>query len=390
MKKKVVIAGVVVAAIAVVAGLSLSRGKQTEEETLIPVVNVENPQTGSIELYRSLVGKVEPSDVVYIYPKAAGEITDVFVKAGDMVQEGQPICKIDTKQVEAARLQMESAQQAMNDANTNLNRQQALFAAGDIASVAFEQAQTQAKNAQISYDSAKLNYDYQVEFANVTAPISGKVETCNIEVHDNVASQVLLAVISGAGSKSITFSVPEKVVTELHVGDPISVDKNGTDYQGTINEVSSMIDDSTGLFKVKASVENGDALPTGSTTKLSVISDRADNVLTIPVDAVYYSGGDAYVYTYDNGTVHYVPVEVGLYDSEKAQILSGINASDEVITTWSSELYEGSQVQKADPSAAASIDSESDAQNAEGGAADGAQTAENAESTESAAETKGN
>ena len=344
MKKKVVIAGVVVAVIAVAAGISAMRKKPVEEETLIPVVNVENPQMGSIELYRSLVGKVEPSDVVYIYPKAAGEITDVFVKAGDMVQEGQPICKIDTKQVEAARLQMESAQQAMNDANTNLGRQQALFAAGDIASVAFEQAQTQAKNAQIAYDSAKLNYDYQVEFANVTAPISGKVETCNIEVHDNVASQVLLAVISGAGSKSITFSVPEKVVTELHVGDPISVDKNGTDYQGTINEVSSMIDDSTGLFKVKASVENGDALPTGSTTKLSVISDRADNVLTIPVDAVYYSGGDAYVYTYDNGTVHYVPVEVGLYDSKKAQILSGINASDEVITTWSSELYDGAEV----------------------------------------------
>lgn len=387
MKKKVVIAGVVVAVIAVAAGISAMRKKPVEEEALIPVVNVENPQMGSIELYRSLVGKVEPSDVVYIYPKAAGEITDVFVKAGDMVQEGQPICKIDTKQVEAARLQMESAQQAMNDANTNLGRQQALFAAGDIASVAFEQAQTQAKNAQIAYDSAKLNYDYQVEFANVTAPISGKVETCNIEVHDNVASQVLLAVISGAGSKSITFSVPEKVVTELHVGDSISVDKNGTDYQGTINEVSSMIDDSTGLFKVKASVENGDALPTGSTTKLSVISDRADNVLTIPVDAVYYSGGDAYVYTYDNGTVHYVPVEVGLYDSQKAQILSGINASDEVITTWSSELYEGSQVQKADPNAAA------DTQEADASAETSAdaQSADNAESTEaSGEETSGN
>ena len=401
MKKKVVIAGVVVAVIAVAAGISAMRKKPVEEEALIPVVNVENPQMGSIELYRSLVGKVEPSDVVYIYPKAAGEITDVFVKAGDMVQEGQPICKIDTKQVEAARftemeipseyprgnIMAESAQQAMNDANTNLGRQQALFAAGDIASVAFEQAQTQAKNAQIAYDSAKLNYDYQVEFANVTAPISGKVETCNIEVHDNVASQVLLAVISGAGSKSITFSVPEKVVTELHVGDPISVDKNGTDYQGTINEVSSMIDDSTGLFKVKASVENGDALPTGSTTKLSVISDRADNVLTIPVDAVYYSGGDAYVYTYDNGTVHYVPVEVGLYDSQKAQILSGINASDEVITTWSSELYEGSQVQKADPNAAA----DTQAADASAETSADAQSADNAESTEaSGEETSGN
>jgi len=82
MKKKVVIAGVVVAVIAVAAGISAMRKKPVEEEALIPVVNVENPQMGSIELYRSLVGKVEPSDVVYIYPKAAGEITDVFVKAG--------------------------------------------------------------------------------------------------------------------------------------------------------------------------------------------------------------------------------------------------------------------------------------------------------------------
>lgn len=354
MKKKAVIAGAaVVLVIAAVAGIVVKRNQVTTEETLIPVVNAENPQLGSIELYRSLVGKVEPSDVVYIYPKAAGEITDVFVKAGDMVTEGQMICKIDTKQVDAARLQMEAAQQSLSDANTNLARQQALFAAGDIASVAFEQAQTQAKNAQINYDSAKLNYDYQVEFANVTAPISGKVESCDIEVHDNVASQVLLAVISGEGSKSITFSVPEKIVGQLHVGDGITVDKDGSEYQGTINEVSSMVDDSTGLFKIKASVDNGDALPTGSAVKLSVVSDRAENVLTVPVDAVYYSGGDAYVYTSEEGTVHRVPVEVGIYDAKKAEIRSGLNASDEVITTWSSELYEGSKVQIAEENAGA-------------------------------------
>lgn len=352
MKKKAVIAGAaVVFVIAAVAGIVVKRNQVTEEETLIPVVNAENPKLGSIELYRSLIGKVEPSDVVYIYPKAAGEITDVFVKAGDVVTEGQMICKIDTKQVDAARLQMEAAQQSLSDANTNLARQQALFAAGDIASVAFEQAQTQAKNAQINYDSAKLNYDYQVEFANVTAPISGKVESCDIEVHDNVASQVLLAVISGEGSKSITFSVPEKIVDQLHVGDGITVDKDGSEYQGTINEVSSMVDDSTGLFKIKASVDNGDALPTGSAVKLSVVSDRAENVLTVPVDAVYYSGGDAYVYTSEEGTVHRVPVEVGIYDAKKAEIRSGLNASDEVITTWSSELYEGSKVQIAEDNA---------------------------------------
>ncbi len=346
MKKGIVIVGIVVV---VVAGIFLLKGVRKDvvvEEAPLPVVRVQMPETGSIELYRSLVGKVEPSDVVYIYPKAAGEITDVFVKAGDVVQEGQPICKIDTKQVDTARLTMESARQMLNDANTNLARQQALYNAGDIASAVYEQAQTQAKSAKIQYDSAKLNYDYQVEFANITAPIPGKVESVNVEVHDNVASQVLIGVIAGEGSKSVTFSVTEKVVSRLSVGDTVEIEKNGTMYEGIINEISSMIDAQTGLFTVKASVDAGDSLATGSMVKLQVISDQAHDVMTIPVDAVYYSGGDAYVYTYDNGVVHHVPVEVGIYDSERIEILSGIDTSDEVIVTWSSELFEGSKVQR--------------------------------------------
>lgn len=101
-----------------------------------------------------------------------------------------------------------------------------------------------------------------------------------------------------------------------------------------------MIDAATGLFQVKASVEDGDALPTGSSVQLKVTSDKQENVMTLPVDTVYYSGGDAYLYLYEDGTVHQVPVEVGIYDSERVQILSGIDMTDEVITTWSSELYE--------------------------------------------------
>jgi len=302
-------------------------------------------------LYRNLVGTVETSDVVYIYPKAAGEVTDVFVKAGDIVEEGQAICTIDTKQVDAARLSMEAAKTALDNANSNLERQRALFAAGDIAPAAFEGVETQARSAQIQYEQAKLNYDYQVEFSHITAPISGKVEKCDIEVHDNVSQQMQICVISGEGSKAVTFSVTEKVVDQLKEGDMVQVEKNGTEYQGSITEISSMIDSSTGLFKVKASVDSGDALPTGSSVSLYVTSDRQENVMTLPVDAVYYSGGDAFLYTYDNGTVHRTPVEVGIYDSERIQILSGITDQDRVITTWSSELYEGSVVQEAESAA---------------------------------------
>jgi len=303
---------------------------------------------GNIELFRNLVGTVEPSDVLYIYPKMAGEVTQVFVKAGDMVLEGQAICTIDTKQVENARLTLQSAEIGRADAQTNLQRQQALYAAGDISSVVYEQAQTAAKSAQIQYETAKLNYDNQIEYSNITASIAGKVETCDVEVHDTVSAQNLVCVISGEGSKAVTFAVPEKIVNRLQVGDTVTIEKNGSEYQGSITEVSSMTDAATGLFKIKASVEDGDALPTGGTVKMYVTSDKVENVMTLPADAVYYSGGDAYVYTCADGTVHKVPVEVGIYDSETIQIISGITASDKVITTWSSELFEGSQVQVAE------------------------------------------
>lgn len=350
MKKSVIIAGAAVVLIAAAAVIvpRVTAPKNVEVEALIPVVNTRTPETGSIELFRSLVGTVEPSDVVYIYPKMNGEVTQVFVKAGDMVQEGQPICTIDTKQVENARLTLQSAEISRSDAQTNLQRQQALYAAGDISSVVYEQAQTAAKSAQIQYETAKLNYDNQIEYSNITATIAGKVEKCDIEVHDMVSSQMLVCVISGEGSKAVTFSVPEKIVNQLQAGDTVTIQKNSSEYQGNITEVSSMIDASTGLFKIKASVDDCDALATGSTVKMYVTSDRAENVMTLPVDVVYYSGGDAHVYTYEDGTVHKVPVEVGIYDSERIQIISGITANDKVITTWNSELFEGSQVQAAE------------------------------------------
>jgi RND family efflux transporter MFP subunit len=348
MKKSVVIGGVVVVAAVALIAVRTFAPKKAAEEAPIPVVETEKLEPGSIHLYRDMVGTVEPSDVVYIYPKAAGEITEVFVKTGDVVEEGQPICTIDTKQVDAARLSMEAAKTALDNAQSTYDRQKALYDAGDVAAATFEGVETQLKASQIQYDQAKLAYDYQMEFANVTATIAGRIEKCDIEVHDNVASSVLLCVISGEGSKSVTFSVPEKIVKNLSEGDAVRMSKSGTEYTGTITEVSSMIDASTGLFKVKANVDAGDALPTGSTVTLYVTSDKADNVDTLSVDSIYYDGGDSYVYTYDNGTVHYIPVEVGVYDSERAQILSGIDKNTEVISTWSSELAEGATVQKAE------------------------------------------
>ena len=338
---KIAAAAVVVAAVGAFVGVRFLTPKGAPEAVAPPVVKAEQPSLGDIRLFRSLTGTVEPSDSVYVIPKAAGEITAVYVKTGDYVTEGQLLCEIDTKQVDGARLQFEAAGIALKDAQTNLERMRVLYASGDISAQAFEQVESGAKSAQIQYDSAKLAYDYQLEFSSITATISGRIESCKMEVHDMATQSSPLCVISGEGTKVVNFAVTEAILPNVKEGETIRLEKGGSEYTGTVTDVSTMVDPATGLFKVKAAVEQGDSLASGSMVKLYITSDKTDGVLTIPVDSVYYDNGKPYVYTFDDGTVHRIEIETGLSDSDRMQILSGVSAADRVITTWSPELYEG-------------------------------------------------
>jgi len=343
MKKSAIIAigAVIVVAVGAFAAASFWPSKEAAEVVAPPAVEAVQPQKKDIELFRSLTGTVEPADLVYVIPKAAGEITAVHVKNGDYVTEGQLLCEIDTKQVDAAKLQMDAAAVQLKDAQANLNRMRVLYASGDISAQAFEQVESAAKGAKIQYDSAKLAYDYQLEFSSITATISGKIESSNMEVHGMASQTNPLCVISSEGTKVVNFAVTEAILDHVKEGGQIRIEKSGSEYQGTITEVNTMVDAATGLFKVKASVDKGDALINGSTVKLYVTSDKANGVLTIPTDAIYYSNGTPHVYTFDQGMVHEVEIETGISDSENMEILSGLSADDLIITTWSPELYEG-------------------------------------------------
>ena len=259
MKKKAVMIGAVIA-VAVAGLLIVPRAMRPKEEAEVvepPVVRAEQAQIGTVEVSTGLIGTVEPSDVVYIIPKAAGEVTNVAVKEGDVVTEGQLLCEIDTKQVDGAKISMDAAAIALQDAKTNLARMEVLYASGDISAQAFEQVQSAVKSAQLQYDGAKLTYDIQMENSRITAPISGVVESVDMEVHDLVSQQNLICVIAGQGGKSVSFAVTERVAEGLSDGDEIRIEKNGKEYTGTVTQISSMVDQATGLFKVKASVPGG-------------------------------------------------------------------------------------------------------------------------------------
>ena len=257
------------------------------QEASVTVVKAAEPITGDLSLSTGLTGTVEAADVVYVYARSSGDVTAVHVKAGDVVTAGQILCEIDTEQVDSARNSMESAQVNLVQAQNNLNRMQVLYQGGDLSAQEYEQYSNSVKTARLQYESAKMAYDRQVEYSTVTAPIGGRIESCDVEVYDRVSQSGQLCVIAGEGESRITFFVTQRMMTNIREGDEVEISKNGNIYKGQISEISSMVDEASGLFKVKARVENTEEIAIGSTVKLSLVTERAEDAMLVPVDALY-------------------------------------------------------------------------------------------------------
>ena len=71
---------------------------------------------------------------------------------------------------------------------------------------------------------------------------------------------------------------------------------------------------------------------------------KAIGAMTIPLSAVNYDNGIPYVYCAQDGAAVRTNVEVGIHDNERIEIVGGLNARSQVITTWSNELVDGAEI----------------------------------------------
>ena len=164
-KKTILIAGAVVLLAAGGIFFRVMKGmeKPAEYETR-PTVSAEVPQTGDIVLYTDLTGTVEPQSRAAVMPKIGGEVLEVYFQAGDQVQAGQALLKIDSDALTSLKLQMESAKVAADEAAREYGRIEPLYAGGYASQQSMEQARDGAESARLAYEAAKHQYDLQLEY----------------------------------------------------------------------------------------------------------------------------------------------------------------------------------------------------------------------------------
>lgn len=240
-------------------------------------------------------------------------------------------------QAETAYLQARSGY-AIAEESMNLVDETAELTQGQVFEDTAASLETQLDLAQLGVASAEMALSYYT----VTAPVSGVIESKNVEVNGIAAQGNPAYTIVNNNTMTVTFQVSEAVKNTLSIGQPIVLDRNGTEYQASITEVGSSVNAQTGLFQIKACVQaTGAELPSGVSVKITADTYQAKNAIVIPYDAVYYENKGAYVYTNVDGKAVKTPVTTGIFNDDTIEVKSGLSLGDIVVTSWSPQLMDG-------------------------------------------------
>ena len=331
----------------------IMKPKEEVEGKALPTVTCISMEKGDIAVKEELLGEISAKEQFRLLSKISGEVLEIDKENGSEVKKGERIALLDNqKQVDAAKYSLEQAKAQAEVARDSRDRLATLKESGDISVQDFEAADAQAKAAEAQLKAAKLNYDTQVEFSEITAPADGILQNSILVKGAFIPQGTQLASLMGAGAQQVLFSATEELVKNLSVGQSIMLEKGKESYSGTITEISSVLLPETGLFPVKAEVENTD-FPEGSKAKISLTKDSRSGVNILPLNVLYYENGEAFVYVFEGtdgneGLLRKKKVELGLSDEENAEILSGLSDRDKVVSSWNNEMFDGAKVRLQD------------------------------------------
>ncbi|HXI45652.1 MAG TPA: efflux RND transporter periplasmic adaptor subunit [Candidatus Acidoferrales bacterium] len=275
-------------------------------------------------------------------PSVAWPVTEVDVKVGDRVADGQVLAKAASTDLEAqiaeADLTAKSAAIQLKQAQTGLDNATTTDAIRQ-AKVGLYSAQSSKTRA----DTALAELVALRPLATLTAPGAGIVTAVAISDGDDAPSGTAITV--AAAALQVTTNVVESDVASISVGQAATVTVGAIDatLQGTVATIAptaSAASGSNGVVEYAVEITLDappPALRSGMSADVSIVTATAPGVLAIPSRALSGSAGSYTVRVVAaDGSVSTRAVEVGLVTASLAEITSGLQAGERVVTGTSS------------------------------------------------------
>lgn len=328
-------------------------------------VRIATATQQDIDIYLKSLGTVTAYNTVTVRSRVSGELVDVAFQEGQRVKAGDLLAQVDPRAFQVALDQARGTQMQnlaqLENARRDLQRYQALFKQDSIAK---QQVDTQAalvrqyegtiKSDQANVDNAKLQLDY----ARITAPISGRLGLRQVDRGNLVSSSDTngLVVITQTQPISVVFTLPEtqlpEVRGEIAAGRTLPVDAyDRADTRriatGVLETLDNQIDVTTGTLKLKAKFENADdALFPNQFVNVRLHVLTRKDVTAIPTAAVQQGSAGAFVFlVQQDDTIVVRPVKLGAINNGMVAVNEGLQPGDRVVTEGTDRLRAGAKVE---------------------------------------------
>lgn len=330
-----------------------------EPEAALPEVQVQAAASRPIAPRTLVAGVLAPlpGRDVKVGALVQGRVDRVFVAEGDRVQVGQALAHVEAEQmqqhVSEATAQRESAEAALVNARTKLDRTERLFRDGiaakqevDDARAALVAAQSGVKEAQATGGIAGVN----LARATLKAPIAGVVAAILVPAGQPVDGNAT-PVIEIADTRVLDLRAPVAAgqVGALAVGQAaeLEVDGVGT-VAGEVEAIAPLVDSATNTVIVRIRVANSDGRLRGGLYARGAILGSAHAALAVPRAALLPGdGGSANcVAVVDaEGVVGHRLLELGADAGDLVEVKRGLTPGERVIVAGGYSLPDGTRVQ---------------------------------------------
>lgn len=292
--------------------------------------------------YRSFSGTMQARQQAAISARITARVAEVLVDAGDVVQQGDVLLRLESDDLSSrVRQQQQSlaaAQARVNEARSNFQRIEAVVLQGvlpearlDEARAARDSAEADLNRARESLSEARTSESFSV----IVAPFSGVVSRRAAFTGDTATPGMLLLSLYQPESLRLEASISESVLANIAVGDAlhISLDALATDLASQIVEIEPAADSASRSFVIRLVPENIHGLYPGMYGTVSVPAGHR-TVLHIPAAAVSQIGQLHYAYVWLENRLERRLVRLGeafeQNGKQRVEIVSGLQPDEEV------------------------------------------------------------
>lgn len=284
-----------------------------------------------------LTGWVEPTigARAAVATTVAGRVEQVEVAPGDPVEAGQVLVVLLSGEAAMLRAQADATAAEAETARLIYQRDLNLVEQGVVARQELETSRARslaadavARAAQVQLAAAGTpDAEGRV---TIVSPLTGTAGMTRVMPGSFVTPGSVVAEVSDPARAELVFTAPPALASRVTAGTPMNVSGPSESFEAVVLGVTVDVRERSGATLVRARPVSATLPPAGSTVTGTLITDRQNDGLTVPADAVQTVDGQTVVFVAIDGGFRVTPVLAGRRAGGQIEILSGLSGSERI------------------------------------------------------------